>query len=309
MYVVVIITDTHLYRMQAENDKKYTIGTGKKDVMEIPELGESSLSLIFHANPQRLEVKGKKIRLTAMTLSEPSNLQQICDSPKISIRWSEDGGEYKESCPIPYDCQIHIGRGLSNDIVLRENYISRKHLVVTSDKGQIRIEDLGSTNGIYLNGSPVTKAMLKSGDVIDILELRIRCENSRLFFENLHSVPEIKDHAEGAGTGVVFTPEGTGYLSYHRSPRIRESLPDRPVTLSHVPNKPRIFGKKRRADPGHQQWRNRRCFHCDGSLFPRYVGNAGCHDGISGCRHDSRKREKSAENASRGGRGTVPQVF
>ena len=174
MYVVVIITDTHLYRMQAENDKKYTIGTGKKDVMEIPELGESSLSLIFHANPQRLEVKGKKIRLTAMTLSEPSNLQQICDSPKISIRWSEDGGEYKESCPIPYDCQIHIGRGLSNDIVLRENYISRKHLVVTSDKGQIRIEDLGSTNGIYLNGSPVTKAMLKSGDVIDILELRTK---------------------------------------------------------------------------------------------------------------------------------------
>ncbi len=245
MYVVVIITDTHLYRMQAENDKKYTIGTGKKDVMEIPELGESSLSLIFHANPQRLEVKGKKIRLTAMTLSEPSNLQQICDSPKISIRWSEDGGEYKESCPIPYDCQIHIGRGLSNDIVLRENYISRKHLVVTSDKGQIRIEDLGSTNGIYLNGSPVTKAMLKSGDVIDILELRIRCENSRLFFENLHSVPEIKDHAEGAGTGVVFTPEGTGYLSYHRSPRIRESLPDRPVTLSHVPNKPRIFSGRR----------------------------------------------------------------
>ena len=100
-----------------------------------------------------------------------------------------------------------------------------------------------STYGTYLNGSLVKKAMLKSGDEIDICDLRMICKENRLYFYNLHETPEFKYQKEinhpGMATDIVSTRKG--YPIYHRSPRIRESLPVDEVRLSHLPNKPQKF--------------------------------------------------------------------
>ena len=110
-------------------------------------------------------------------------------------------------------------------------------------RDRIRIEDLGSKYGTYLNGSPLKKAMLKSGDEIDICDLRIICKENTLYFYNLHETPELKYQKEinhpGMATNIVSMQKG--YPVYHRSPRIRESLPVDEVRLSHLPNKPQRF--------------------------------------------------------------------
>ena len=49
----------------------------------------------------------------------------ICEFPKIEVRFTRDTGEYSESYPIPYECQIHIGRSKKNDIVLNDYYVRR----------------------------------------------------------------------------------------------------------------------------------------------------------------------------------------
>ena len=243
-YVVTILTEKYLYRVNIEGGIKYTLGSGKKDLFPMSELGiDGQLGMCFNEKKQVLKLTAKTIPLSVKEINEEARLVHICGYPKMEVSFTRDTGEYPESYAIPYECQIHIGRSKKNDIVLNESYVSRNHLLITAEKGRIRIEDLESTYGTYLNGSPVKKAMLKSGDEIDICDLRMICKENRLYFYNLHETPEFKYQKEinhpGMATDIVSTRKG--YPIYHRSPRIRESLPVDEVRLSHLPNKPQKF--------------------------------------------------------------------
>ena len=70
------------------------------------------------------------------------------------------GGEF----PIAEDKQILIGRSSDLDMVLVEDMVSRKHARIAMQTDQIWIEDLGSTNGTFVNGEKIKRARLKEGD-------------------------------------------------------------------------------------------------------------------------------------------------
>ncbi|MDQ3266506.1 MAG: DUF4388 domain-containing protein [Myxococcota bacterium] len=72
------------------------------------------------------------------------------------------GGEF----PLKADKQIVIGRSSELDMVLVEDMVSRKHAKITVSPGKITIEDLGSTNGTFVNGEKVKQSRLKEGDRI-----------------------------------------------------------------------------------------------------------------------------------------------
>jgi transcriptional regulator with AAA-type ATPase domain len=63
---------------------------------------------------------------------------------------------------------LKIGRSGYNDLVLPDGRVSREHAEIQYEKGRYVIEDLNSTNGIYVNGNLVQKIFLKSGDHIAI---------------------------------------------------------------------------------------------------------------------------------------------
>jgi pSer/pThr/pTyr-binding forkhead associated (FHA) protein len=64
-----------------------------------------------------------------------------------------------------------IGREPINDIPLNDPEISRRHARIDFDGGRYLLEDLGSTNGTYLNGRRLTEpAPLKNGDVVEFGE-------------------------------------------------------------------------------------------------------------------------------------------
>jgi len=72
------------------------------------------------------------------------------------------GGEF----PLRPHREIIIGRSSDLDMVLVEDMVSRKHAKITTDDQVITIQDLGSTNGTFVNGEKVRKAELKDGDRI-----------------------------------------------------------------------------------------------------------------------------------------------
>ena len=73
------------------------------------------------------------------------------------------GGEF----PLKAEKQIVIGRSSELDMVLVEDMVSRKHARISvNGAGNISIEDLGSTNGTFVNGEKVKQALLKEGDRI-----------------------------------------------------------------------------------------------------------------------------------------------
>jgi pSer/pThr/pTyr-binding forkhead associated (FHA) protein len=72
------------------------------------------------------------------------------------------GGEF----PLRPNREIIIGRSSDLDMVLVEDMVSRKHAKITTDNHVVTIQDLGSTNGTFVNGEKVRKADLKDGDRI-----------------------------------------------------------------------------------------------------------------------------------------------
>src|SRR5690242_21721461 len=64
------------------------------------------------------------------------------------------------------DREIIVGRASDLDMVLVEDMVSRKHAKITASGEQIVIQDMGSTNGTFVNGEKIKKARLKEGDRI-----------------------------------------------------------------------------------------------------------------------------------------------
>src|SRR5499427_558689 len=72
------------------------------------------------------------------------------------------GGEF----PLRMEREIIVGRSSELDMVLVEDMVSRKHAKISTAGGQITIQDLGSTNGTFVNGEKIKKVRLKEGDRI-----------------------------------------------------------------------------------------------------------------------------------------------
>ncbi len=79
--------------------------------------------------------------------------------------------------------KIAIGRLKSSDIHINDPAVSKKHARIIKTEGNYLVEDLKSTNGIYLNKVRVFSKYLKDNDVITIgkysLEVNIKTEDKK----------------------------------------------------------------------------------------------------------------------------------
>ncbi len=73
---------------------------------------------------------------------------------------------------------LTFGRGSQNDVPLkRDEFASSKHARIEPRRDGVWLEDIGSTNGTYLNGIRLTHPKrLTSGDVVRIGETELRYE-------------------------------------------------------------------------------------------------------------------------------------
>jgi len=101
-------------------------------------------------------------------MADPSPKAPTAPAPKPGARsyvlrfisGKYQGGEF----PVASEKQILIGRSSDLDMVLVEDMVSRKHARIAMQADQIWIEDLGSTNGTFVNGEKIKRARLKEGD-------------------------------------------------------------------------------------------------------------------------------------------------
>jgi pSer/pThr/pTyr-binding forkhead associated (FHA) protein len=153
------------------------------------------------------------------------------------------GGEF----PLKDSAQIVIGRSSEVGLVLAEDMVSRKHAKITVSEGggKILIEDLGSTNGTFVNGEKVKQVRLKEGD-----RILIGTSILRLVHQRGPSGPSLEEAAaaQARRPSVI-------------SGKIEEiPLPD-VLQLLHTSRKTAVLIIRAPADTGHIYLRNGRvCF-------------------------------------------------
>lgn len=85
------------------------------------------------------------------------------DSSLLVIQGPDQGRRYEIGAEL-----LHIGRGGGNQIRIIDDEASRRHAVISQEHGRWRLDDLGSSNGTYVNGKPVQTRYLTGGDQIQI---------------------------------------------------------------------------------------------------------------------------------------------
>ncbi len=73
-----------------------------------------------------------------------------------------EGGEF----PLLPNREVVIGRSSGIEMTLVEDMVSRNHARITTFDGEVAIEDLGSTNGTFVNGERIKRSSLRTGDRI-----------------------------------------------------------------------------------------------------------------------------------------------
>lgn len=72
------------------------------------------------------------------------------------------------------DDEIIIGRTPDCDIRLSVENVSRRHARIICKNEEYQVEDLGSTNGVYVNGIKIDRCIMRQHDIIEIGGVKMR---------------------------------------------------------------------------------------------------------------------------------------
>ncbi|HSN84679.1 MAG TPA: FHA domain-containing protein [Polyangiales bacterium] len=122
------------------------------------QLGIGDYALAFHSDA------------AATTHTSPAPEPKPQPPPRL-VLLSEPaaGAEFTLNKPV-----LRIGRDERLDIWINHKSISHEHVEIQVSDGRVTIFDLGSANGMRVNGIEASRAVLENGDVLELGEVRFR---------------------------------------------------------------------------------------------------------------------------------------
>jgi hypothetical protein len=117
-----------------------------------------------------VEVKPPKVRTSAAVLSDarpPATPSRSQRRSRLVLRVAEPEGERGRTYDLPEE--VTVGRAPGCGVRVDDAYTSSIHARVYRRDGTIWVEDLGSTNGTWLNGERLTSpAKVDRGDLVQV---------------------------------------------------------------------------------------------------------------------------------------------
>ncbi len=152
-------------KIKAEKARKEALG--KKADMEPTPPSIASISSKYLSDDDDEEIASEKTAIIDL-----SALSGHAADAKLTIVDGKDSGKNIE---ITKD-EILAGRSLDNDFVISDISVSRKHFKIKKEGERFVISDMGSGNGIKVNGSKTTSTTLSDGDIISVGARQIKFE-------------------------------------------------------------------------------------------------------------------------------------
>lgn len=151
-----------------------------------------------------------------------------------------DRQSYRKYC-VREACRLNIGRGLDNQIVFDNRYVSAHHACLIWQNQRWSVTDTQSSNGTFVNETRIATRQLVPGDTVYIMGLKIVVGNGFLALND-------PDHGVSLNGGAISelarqVPEETGYPdlappepeTFLSSPRLRRSAIRRSLSVDAPP--------------------------------------------------------------------------
>lgn len=163
---------TDLIIDQAKQQRWNLMGLPRISFQEIEELGrgEFRVEASLHADPDR-HAPRVSTRPPQQDDLNATRAISVGDAQKMGLASSttarlvvlDDDGSPRDTISITRT-PVTIGRLSTNDIVLSDSNVSRRHAELRNEGGRWQLADLGSTNGTLVNGKLAKEHTLSDGD-------------------------------------------------------------------------------------------------------------------------------------------------
>jgi len=146
-----------------ENQKEIS-ESEKKKIFELESMIENAGKTISGAVP-KIDVRRRTMILDGKSAPD---IPQIEEMPVIIIRNGINAGKQFQIS----NFGITIGR-MEGSIILQDSTISRRHARIIFSDNKYIIEDLGSTNGTFVNNRRISQQILKNGDMLRLGDIEM----------------------------------------------------------------------------------------------------------------------------------------
>jgi EAL domain-containing protein (putative c-di-GMP-specific phosphodiesterase class I) len=138
----------------------------------------------------------------------------------LECRLGEDGSLQRTSLhPLPF----RIGRAAGLQLVLPSTHVSKAHAEIYTDGLTLRVRDLGSRNGTFLNRETVSDSPLHDGDVLHVGDYEFRVTRDT----------QEQECPEAEGTMIQTAPLSRHFLS--GASKVRQLIDQGAVTMHFQP--------------------------------------------------------------------------
>lgn len=243
MRIITFIYQNTINYSFLEENTKITIGGGKKDDIRVEDLKNELFTVKWNKKGIFLSAKAPY-----QSLEQELIVERMIWLEQDMQLWITESKELTEQrIKLPYDCVLRVGREEAvNQVVLKQKYVSREHMVIKCEAGIVRIEDTNSLHGVYVNNKRIEKnksKKLQPGDRISIVDIQITLKNGELIFQNAGQDIVIKEIGAASNTQTYSLRNDGKAPKFQRSPRMQKQLPDKEITLAAPPMKSGKFEK------------------------------------------------------------------
>lgn len=125
-----------LYEYRSERLQAVSFGSGKKDTVYVPDMEPGQLTITrkndrFEGSSKSpLSFRQKELPLDAVILVDRERMMALC--------LTEESQKKPCTIPLPYHCQLTVGRSVENNISIPVNYMSKHHFTIRRENGVVQ---------------------------------------------------------------------------------------------------------------------------------------------------------------------------
>ena len=140
----------------------------------------------------------------------------------------------EQSIDLQLGRKLVVGRAVTSDVPIYDPTISRRHAEIVLTESGVRVTDLGSSNGTFLNGAKITEAEAGANDVVTFGKVAFRVKEVTAPLPRPQVVPPAAEFASPKSGGKGGVAGGTIVRQLPVSGGVPAIVIDQPEGASHL---------------------------------------------------------------------------